>query len=125
MSTCAMYLNSSAARCCDVPTPAWPYESLPGCALASATSSATVLTGSSGGTASTFAAMNTCEIGAKSLRGSNGSVSYRLGLMTSDELPPISNVVPSAVALATRSVATLLPAPGTFSTTNGVPQTSE
>src|SRR4051812_44498452 len=69
--------------------------------------------------------MNTCEIAAKSFSGSNGSFSYRLGLMTSDGLPPISSVYPSAAALATRSVATLLPAPGTFSTTNGVPQTSE
>jgi hypothetical protein len=66
---------------------------LAGLRFASATSSATVLTGSSGGTASTFAAMNTCEIGAKSSSGSNGSVSYRLGLMTSDELPPISSNV--------------------------------
>jgi hypothetical protein len=31
--------------------------------------------------------MNTCEIGAKSLIGSNGNVSYRLGLMTRAELP--------------------------------------
>jgi len=36
--------------------------------------------------------MNTCEIGAKSLSGSNGSFSNRLGLMTSAELPPISKV---------------------------------
>src|SRR3954453_2908169 len=45
--------------------------------------------------------------------------------MTSDGLPPIKSSVPSGLALATRSVATLLPAPGTFSTTNGVPHISE
>src|SRR3954452_13449296 len=45
--------------------------------------------------------------------------------MTSDGLPPLQRSVPSGLALAARSVATLLPAPGRFSTTNGVPQISE
>ncbi len=44
--------------------------------------------------------------------------------MTRAELPPISSVYPSGAALATRSVAMLLPAPVTFSTTTDLPHAS-
>ena len=87
-----MDLNNSAARCCDVPAPACAYVSLPGCARASATSSGNVFAGESLGTTSTFAATKICEIGAKSLTGSNPSFSYMLGLKISEPFPTIPSV---------------------------------
>ena len=69
----AMVLNNSPERCCVVPTPAEAKVSLPGCARASATSSGTLLAGTSLLTTRTLGVKQSCVIGAKSLTGSNGS----------------------------------------------------
>ena len=68
-----MVLNSSPERCWVVPTPAEPKVSLPGCARASATSSATLFAGTSSLTTRTLAVKQSCVIGAKSFTGSNGN----------------------------------------------------
>src|SRR5882672_571575 len=124
MSSSAMDLNNSAARCCEVPAPACAYVSLPGCARASATSSGRLFAGTSFGTTRTFAATNTRTIGAKSLTGSKASLSTMLGLKSSEPLPIMPRVYPSGAVLATRATAMFPPAPLTFSTTTGLPQAS-
>ena len=70
MSTLAVYLNNSPARCVTLPTPADAYCSLPGCFFASATSSATELTGRLGLTTSTTGLAAMMATGAKDLIGS-------------------------------------------------------
>ena len=70
MSTLAVYLNSSPARCVTLPTPAEAYCSLPGCFLASATSSATDCTGTFGLTTSTTGLAAIIATGVNDLIGS-------------------------------------------------------
>ena len=69
----AMSLNSSAARWLLVPAPPDAKESFPGLARASAMSSCTVFTGTSLLTTRTLGVKQSCEIGAKSRIGSNGT----------------------------------------------------
>ena len=70
MSTPAMVLNSSPLRCSEVPGPDEAKEYLPGAALQSAISSATVLAGSDGVTPSRLARMATREMPTMSLSAS-------------------------------------------------------
>ena len=88
----ARTLNNSPARCCDVPTPADPNVSAPGCAFASATSSVTDFTGTLLLRARMLGVTHSCEIGTKSLTGSKPIFSYKLRLVTMVEEAPSSSV---------------------------------
>src|SRR5262249_21683383 len=75
--------------------------SLPGCARASATSSCTFLAGTSLWTTRTLGVKTTSEIGARSLTGSYGSFSYRLGWMVMAGLA-LTSVEPSGLGFGAR-----------------------
>ena len=70
MSMSAATLSCSIARWVSVPGPDEPYESLPLLALAYAMNSASVFTGSDGGTTSTLGVPPTIAIGVKSFTAS-------------------------------------------------------
>ena len=70
MSTLAVYLNNSPARCVTLPMPAEAYCSLPGCLFASATNSSTELAATPGLTTSTTGLAAMMATGAKDLIGS-------------------------------------------------------
>ena len=65
ISTSAVILNSSPARCRNVPTPDEAYCRSPGLALASATSSLMLFAGRPGLTVTTFGAATSMATGAK------------------------------------------------------------
>src|SRR5262249_23310450 len=91
---------------------------LPGLALAWAMNSGTVMAGTDGGTAMTFASRLMAAIGAVSRMKLKLSLSDRQALMALGEAAR-SSVKPSGAERTVASAATLVPAPGRFSTTNG------
>ena len=82
MSMPARVLNSSTARCDEVPLPNEAKLSLPGLALASATSWLTVLASKLGCAISTWFTRATSETGVKSLIGSQGAFCISIGTST-------------------------------------------
>ena len=88
----------------------------PGFAFIAAISSATELTGTEAPTTSTLGTFTTRPIGIRSLIGSKPSLS-RCGAMACPVLVATRIVCPSGGALAVRSAAIVLEAPGLFSTT--------
>jgi hypothetical protein len=99
-----------------LPGPAEPYDSLPGCARASASSSFTFAAGTDACTASRLGWLAISVTGTKSRRISKGSFVYSAGEIASEELET-STVWPSGCAFAASAVPTTLPAPGRLSTT--------
>ena len=108
-------LNSSAPRCVKLPTPAEAYCSFPGCSLASAISSLTDLTGSSGLTEITFGAEASIATGVNDFDRLVGQLVHPGidGDRASRRAAACSR--PSA-RCATGSVPTTPPAPARFST---------
>ena len=101
--------------CCVLPTPEEAYLKSPGLAFIAATSSATVLTGTWLPTTSTLGTVTIMPTAVRSLSGSKLSLS-RCGAIACPVLVATSRVWPSAGALAVRSAAIVLDAPGRFST---------
>src|SRR5450830_486342 len=110
-------LSNSPVRCVEDPAPDEVKFSLPGLALAHATSSAILLTGSDAVTTTTLVTAPTSVTGAKSLIGSYGRFGYRNGWMVIEPTLPNSSVYPSGGDLATYSEPMIAEAPARFSTT--------
>ena len=119
MSTPAKVLSSSPPTCCGVPMPGLAYDSFPGCALASAISSARLFAGTSLLTARMLDMTSRRAIGTKSRAGSKLGLLCSDGPIVSAPLALQNSVKPSGAAFATRSPATLPAAPGRFSTVTG------
>ena len=100
-----------------MPEPAEPYLSFPGMRFASATSSATLLTGCEGCTTIVTGAIATRAIGVKLRSASYGNFLYRAGLMACVPTVPMSSVRPSGADLATASAPNQPPAPPRLSIT--------
>ena len=81
MSRPSWLLNTSPAMCCGVPAPGLANESLPGCAFASAISSATLFAGTSLLTARMLGDTSSRAIGARSRGGSKAGLGCSDGLI--------------------------------------------
>jgi hypothetical protein len=103
-----------------VPTPPEPKNSLPGCALASAISSATLFAFTAGFTTITCGTERAVTMWAKLLRGSNGNVGTRPAAIAYDTSTATS-VWPSGAARATEPQPMAPAPPVRFSTTVGCP----
>ena len=90
--TPAAFWNDSAARCATVPLPDDAKLMLPGCALASFTTSASVWKGESALATITSGELATRLIGVRSFTGSYGSLGYSVGLMARLLVWPITSV---------------------------------
>lgn len=93
--------NSMPARWLAPPVPEMAKFTVPGLALASATSSRTLLAGNAGLAASRCGEYATSTTGAKSFTGSNGSCGNTLGAMASEPMSVSSSVSPSGGDFAT------------------------
>ena len=102
--------------CWVLPTPEEAYLKSPGLAFIAATSSATFFTGTCAPTTSTLGTVTIRPTGTRSFSGSNAS-RIRCGAIACPVLVATSKVWPSGGALAVRSAAMVLEAPGLFSTT--------
>src|SRR5258706_15999844 len=97
--------------CAEEPRPKEPYESEPGFAFASATSSSKVFAGTEACTAMTHGKRTSTVIGVKLFRPLYGSFLYRGGLITNEEASEPSGGGPSGTDLDTYSAPTIWFAP--------------
>src|SRR6185369_11970374 len=116
----ATCLNISPESRVSVVAPGEAMLSLPGFAFEYAISSFGVFAGTDGCTTAMIGTVATRLIGAKSLTGSQGSLSKNAGAVA-NEVAAMNNVYPSGALRATCSAAMLPLAPGLFSTTIGWP----
>ena len=104
-----------------VATPVEPYEYFPGSALSSATSSASVLAGTSGVTTRAEVEMPICDTAAKSFTASYESLRCSAGICTCVVM--VKRAVWPSFGVRATAAAPMVPlAPTRLSTTTGLPQ---
>jgi len=117
MSMAALVLNSSPARWAPEPLPVEPNVRLPGFALATATTSPTLVTARLLRTTSTWGIAAMPATGVKSFTASYGQFLIRLWLVACVWLVPSTRVWPSGSARATALAPMMPDPPGRLSTT--------
>ena len=120
----AILLRCNPPKCCAVPTPEVPNDSLPGFFFAYSINSFSEFTGNDGCTAITWGSVPMMAMGVKSLMLSKGRFLMSNGNIVCGGLTASSSVYPSGDALATTSEPIAASPPARLSITTGCPSAS-